>query len=124
MKVNFYKHLNGEPPTGLQKKRLKKNEEKEKRVTELIIAEEALRSNQRQLRDIIEFLPDATLAIDKEKNVIIWNKAMEKMTSIPASEMIGKGEYAYTIPFYGEARPLLMDLVFLDDEEIKTIHSG
>jgi diguanylate cyclase (GGDEF)-like protein/PAS domain S-box-containing protein len=80
--------------------------------------------NQRQLTDIIEFLPDATLAIDKEKCVIIWNRAMEKMTCIPASEMIGKGNYTYTFPFYGEARPLLMDLVFLDDEEIKTIHSG
>ena len=81
-------------------------------------AEEELRANQRQLTDIIEFLPDATLAIDKEGHVIIWNKAIEKMTGIPAAEMIGKGDYAYTIPFYGEARPQLMDLIFEDREEI------
>jgi diguanylate cyclase (GGDEF)-like protein/PAS domain S-box-containing protein/putative nucleotidyltransferase with HDIG domain len=89
-------------------------------ITESKQAEEVIQSNQNQLTDIIEFLPDATLAIDKERRVIIWNKAIEKMTSIPASEMIGKSDYVYTIPFYGEARPHLMDLVFLDDDEIST----
>jgi PAS domain S-box-containing protein len=81
-------------------------------------AEEALGANERQLTDLIEFLPDATLAIDKEGRVIIWNKAIEEMTGIPAEEIRGKGNYAYAIPFYGEARPQLMDLVFADHEEI------
>jgi diguanylate cyclase (GGDEF)-like protein/PAS domain S-box-containing protein len=116
----FYRQLFEELPIGQPEKKLKENEEKEKRASELITAEEALGSNQRQLRDIIEFLPDATLAIDKEKRVIIWNKAIEKMTCIPAMDMIGKGDYTYTIPFYGKAQPQLMDLVFLDDEEIAT----
>jgi signal transduction histidine kinase/ActR/RegA family two-component response regulator len=66
------------------------------------------------LTDIIKFLPYATLAIDKEKRIIIWNKAIEKMTGVPAAEMIGKGDYAYSIPFYGEARPQLMDLILMD----------
>jgi two-component system, cell cycle sensor histidine kinase and response regulator CckA len=87
-------------------------------ITERKRAEEALRENRRQLTDIIEFLPDATLAIDKEGRVIIWNKAIEKMTGIPAAEMVGKCDCAYAIPFYGEARPTLMDLVFADREEI------
>ncbi|MEI7639385.1 MAG: MASE3 domain-containing protein, partial [Syntrophus sp. (in: bacteria)] len=84
----------------------------------LKLSEKALRESQQQLTDIIEFLPDATLAIDKEGRVIIWNKAIEKMTGVPAAEMIGKGDYAYTIPFYGEARPQLMDLVFDNHDEI------
>ncbi|MDP3286132.1 MAG: PAS domain S-box protein, partial [Desulfobacterales bacterium] len=88
------------------------SEEGRKRV------EDALRKNQRQLTDIIEFLPDATFAIDKQRRVIIWNKAIEKMTGVSASEMIGQGDYAYTIPFYGEARPQLMDLVFKHQDEI------
>ncbi|MCX6268638.1 MAG: PAS domain S-box protein [Bacteroidetes bacterium] len=71
-----------------------------------------------QLSDIIDFLPNATLAIDNEKRIIIWNKAIANMTGIPAEQMIGKGGYAYTIPFYGEARPQLMDMVFLDSDEI------
>ncbi|HZK60536.1 MAG TPA: PAS domain S-box protein [Anaerovoracaceae bacterium] len=98
-------------------------------VTERKKAEDALQMKHRQLTDIIDFLPNATLAIDQEKRVIIWNKAIEKMTGIPAAEMIGKGDHAYTIPFYGKARPQLMDLLFLRDEELvtqypKIIHEG
>ncbi|NVN93921.1 MAG: PAS domain S-box protein [Bacteroidetes bacterium] len=81
-------------------------------------SENLLRDKQRQLADIVEFLPDATLGIDKEKRIIIWNKAIVEMTGIQASEMIGKGNYAYTIPFYGEARPQLMDLVFENNTEV------
>jgi len=87
-------------------------------ITERKNAEEALQSSRRQLSDIIDFLPDATLAIDKERRVIIWNKAIEIMTGIPAAEMIGKGKYAYSIPFYGKPRTLLLDLCFSDDKEI------
>ncbi|MEI7671954.1 MAG: PAS domain S-box protein, partial [Deltaproteobacteria bacterium] len=87
-------------------------------ITERKQAEAALQANRKRLADIIEFLPDATLAIDKERRVIIWNKAIEEMTGIPATEMIGKNDYAYTIPFYGEARPQLMDLLFDDHDEI------
>ena len=81
-------------------------------------AHDFLQQSRQQLADIIDFLPDATLAIDKGGQVIIWNKAIEKMTGIGAQEMIGKGNYAYTIPFYGDARPQLMDLVFGKQEKV------
>ncbi|MEI8216516.1 MAG: PAS domain S-box protein [Eubacteriales bacterium] len=87
-------------------------------ITDRVNSAEKLQSKQKELMDIIEFLPDATLGIDMEKRVIIWNKAIEKMTGIAAPEMIGKGEYAYTIPFYGDARPQLMDLVLDYNEEV------
>jgi len=87
-------------------------------------ATEALQSNRRKLKDIIDFLPDATLAIDMERRVIIWNKAIEKMTGISASQMIGKGDYAYSIPFYGEAKPQLLDLVFQDNQDIENRYSN
>jgi PAS domain S-box-containing protein len=87
-------------------------------ITKRKQTENALSENRKQLKDIINFLPDATLAIDKEKRVIIWNRAIEEMTGVPAEEMIGKGEYAYTIPFYGEPKPQLMDLVFEYSEDI------
>jgi diguanylate cyclase (GGDEF)-like protein/PAS domain S-box-containing protein/putative nucleotidyltransferase with HDIG domain len=94
-----------------------------KDITEYKHVENALRLLHRQLFDIIDFLPDATSGIDCDRRIIIWNKAMEKMTGIPAAEMMGKGDYAYTVPFYGERRPQLMDLVFLDDAEIATKYS-
>ena len=80
--------------------------------------EYARRETEQRMSDIIDFLPDATMAIDKDKRVIIWNRGIEEMTSIPAEEMLGKGEYAYTIPFYGVARPQLMDLFWEPEHEI------
>ena len=50
--------------------------------------------------------------IDGEGHVIAWNRAIEEMTGITAEEMLGKGDYEYAIPFYGERRPFLVDLVF------------
>jgi len=88
------------------------------RTAELSRLNEALRGSERRLSSVIEFLPDATLAIDSEKRVIIWNRAMEMMTGIPAGEMIGKGDYAYTVPFYGVARPQLMDLFWWPEHEV------
>ena len=84
--------------------------------------EEDLKVERKRLADIIEFLPDPTLAIDEERRVILWNKALEIMTGIPATEMIGKGDYAYAIPLYGEARQQLIDLIFEDSQEIKALY--
>ncbi|MFZ2641270.1 MAG: PAS domain S-box protein [Verrucomicrobiia bacterium] len=92
-------------------------------ITERKQAEEALSAQQRQLIDIIEFLPDATLAIDKEGRVIIWNKAVEEMTGIPAAEMIGKAGYAHTMAFHEEAKPQLVDLALESHEEIVSRYS-
>ncbi len=44
---------------------------------------------------------------------------MEEMTGIHAEEMLGKGDYEYALPFYGERRPILIDLVHLPSEEIE-----
>jgi len=88
-------------------------------ITELKRAEEAIQESERRLTDIISFLPDATLVIDGEGKVIAWNRAIEEMTGVKAKEMLGKGDYEYAIPFYGERRPILIDLVLLPDEEFE-----
>jgi PAS domain S-box-containing protein len=79
----------------------------------------ALRESKRGLADIIEFLPDATFVIDRQGIVIAWNRAMEEMTGVSKDEMIGQGDHAYTIPFYGERRKQLLDLIDMDDEELQ-----
>ena len=61
--------------------------------------------------DIIEFLPDATFVIDREKRIIAWNRACEEMTCVKREEVLGKGDYAYAEPFFGERRPILIDLL-------------
>lgn len=63
-------------------------------------------------REIIEFLPDATFVIDLDKKVIAWNRAMEVMTGTPKEEILGQGDYAYAVPFYGTRTPMLVDLLW------------
>lgn len=86
-------------------------------ITEIKKAVDALRASERRLSEIIEFLPMATFVIDREGRVVAWNKAIERMTGVRAEEMIGKGNYEYALPFYGQRRPLLIDLVLLPPAE-------
>jgi len=90
-----------------------------KDITKRKQAEEALRESERRLADIIDFLPDATLAIDRQGKVIAWNRAIEEMTGVNAEDMLGKGDYEYAVPFYGVRRPILADLVLKPDKEIE-----
>ena len=63
------------------------------------------------LQDFVEFLPDGTFAVDTDGRVIAWNRALEAMTGVPRSEMLGRGDGAYSEAFYGRRRPLLIDLI-------------
>jgi len=87
-------------------------------------AEHQRTESEKRLLDIINFLPDATFAIDKSGHVISWNRAMEEMTGRTAGEMLGKGEYEYAVPFYGMRRPILIDLVFSSPGEIEKKYSS
>lgn len=86
-------------------------------ITKSKKAEQELVSSKQRLSDIIDFLPDATFAIDKKGIVIAWNHAIEEMTGVQKSEIIGKGDYLYSIPFYGEQRPVLIDFLYKNWEE-------
>lgn len=86
-------------------------------ITQRKKAEEALQIAHQKLLGIIEFLPDATLVIDNERRVIAWNKAIEIMTGIPKEDILGRGDHAYAVPFYGDTRPMLIDMVFETDVE-------
>ena len=83
---------------------------------------EMLQQAYQRVDQILEFLPDATFVIDRAGVVIAWNRAIEEMTGIPKAEMLGKGNREYALPFYGERRPLLIDFVFLGDEEFERAH--
>ena len=79
--------------------------------TEQKRAEEIVKNSEQRLGQIIDFLPDPTWVIDSEGKVVTWNQAMENLTGIAAEDMVGKGNYEYALPFYGERRPTLVDLV-------------
>jgi DNA-binding response OmpR family regulator/DNA-binding CsgD family transcriptional regulator len=81
--------------------------------------EEALLESEQRLSDIINFLPDATFALNHEGKIIAWNQAIEEMTGEKAEDMLGKGDYEYSLPFYGIRRPMLINFVFRHDDEIE-----
>jgi len=85
---------------------------------------ERLQTAHQQLQDIIEFLPDATFVVDRDKRVIAWNLATERMTGVSKAEILGKGDYAYAVPFYGRPRPMLVDLVVGGDPGVEWQYQG
>jgi PAS domain S-box-containing protein len=88
----------------------KKRQELEAEIAERRRVETALQDTEKKLSEIIDFLPDATFAIDLNGKVIAWNRAIEVMTGIKAGDMLGKGDNEYSLPFYGDRRPILIDL--------------
>lgn len=79
-----------------------------------------MKAEGQKFRDaIIEFLPDATFVIDLEGKVIMWNSAMEMLTSIPRDSILGKGDYEYALPFYKQRRPMLANLIFMPEIDIE-----
>ena len=79
-------------------------------VTERLKTERQLRAMQHRLASVIDFLPDATFVVDRDGVVTMWNRAIEEMTGVQATEMIGFGDCEYALPFYGEKRPILIDI--------------
>jgi|GEM_PF-253087 len=79
-------------------------------VTEQRLAMETLLNSERRLADLISFLPDPAFAVDVHGKVIAWTRAMEELTGVRSEDIMGRGDYEYALPFYGQRRPVLVDL--------------
>lgn len=78
----------------------------ERRETRTLLLE----SNNR-LSNILAALPYATFAIDLDHQVIAWNRMMEELTGVYESEMIGRGDFYYSLLLHGASEPGLIDLI-------------
>lgn len=58
---------------------------------------------------LMDHLSVATFVLDLNGKVIIWNRACERLTGVPASEVLGKSDHWQA--FYDHPRPTLADLV-------------
>lgn len=83
-----------------------------------------LARSEQQLLDIIEFLPDATFAIDRQGKIIAWNRALEILTGLPKASMLNRGNYEYSQPFYGDRRPMLAGLIIQGDQHSIQTYPG
>lgn len=93
-------------------------EELRNQFEEVQNSREALATANQKLMTIIDFLPDATFVIDRDKRVIAWNRALEKMTGVGKEEVIGKGDSAYSLSFYGTPAPMLVDFLIQDNQNM------
>ena len=88
-------------------------------ITQRKRAEDTLRDAHERLANIVEFLPDATFVVDKDKRVVAWNRACEIMTGVKKEAVLGQGDYAYAKQFFGERSPVLIDLLDMPISEIE-----
>ncbi len=87
-------------------------------ITEQKELRSKLNATDRELSDIIEFLPDPTFVTDQSHQVIGWNRAMEEFTGVKREVIIGTDRYAEVLHQEKGQMPLLIDLLDLTGEEI------
>ena len=102
------KHSNENQKTEIQAlrlrlKELEKSESKRKQV------EKALIETDQRLYSIIEGSPIPAFMIGKDHKIIYWNKALEELSRIKASEVIGTRQQWRA--FYNTKRPCMADLL-------------
>jgi PAS domain S-box-containing protein len=112
--ADFYLQKGGEPVSQFTELAHKIRQAIQQRL-----AEATIRNHERRETDILNFLPDATFAIDNTGTVIAWNHAMETMTGIKPSEILGKNNYEYSYWLYHERRPMLIDLILAPDDQFE-----
>jgi CheY-like chemotaxis protein len=63
------------------------------------------------LIETVQTLDNPVFAVDKTGTIIAWNHALEQLTGVLSSAMIGKGNREYAYPFYGKPTPMLIDQI-------------
>ena len=104
--ADFYLQKGGEPKTQFAELEYNLLHAIERRK-----AQEELKESRQLMANIIDFLPDATFAINRENVVISWNRRMEKITGVPAADIIGRTGYREALARFNENRIPLIDVV-------------
>ena len=91
-------------------------------ITERKAMEEALSESRQLFADIISFLPDPTFVIDAEGKVLAWNRAIEQLSGVSSADIIGKGDYEYSLWLYGKRRPVMINLVQNPDKDYARVN--
>ncbi len=87
-------------------------------------AEEALRASEKRLSQIIDGTSIPTFVIDDNHVTTHYNRAMENLTSISATEIIGTKKQ--WLAFYASERPVMADLIVdgASEKEIIRLYGG
>jgi len=86
-------------------------------------AEEALLNSEQKLKAVLYNSPIPQFVIDRDHQVVYWNNALEEITRIRASEIIGTNQHWRA--FYSAKRSCLADLMVDGDiERIPELYQG
>lgn len=89
-------------------------------ITDRIVAEDRLRESEAILHDVVDGSPVPTFVIGRDHSVVYWNRALEKISGVPASQV--GGTRSHWRAFYPQARPCLCDLVLEEDEDALSLY--
>ncbi len=84
-------------------------------ITDRKQAEEKLKDSEQLLQSIIQGYPIPAFMIGKDHRVIHWNRALEEVSGIGASTVIGTSQHWRA--FYREERPCMADMLVDEDRE-------
>ncbi len=82
-------------------------------------AEAMLLEQKRFVEEVIEKSAVAAFVLDRDHKVVLWNRACEELTGVPAERMIGTSDHWK--PFYPEERLTLADII-LDNRQELVLH--
>jgi PAS domain S-box-containing protein len=89
-----------------------------KDITDVNKLKNELHIKQSRLNEIVEFLPHPTFIVDRDKNILVWNKALEEFTGLKREDMIGKYGMRRTADASDAYRPLLIDFLDKSPDEL------
>lgn len=92
-------------------------EELRQQLLESETTREALADAHQQMEAIFNFLPDPSFVVDTDGRVTMWNRSIEELTGVRAREILGKTNRAYAVPFFGDRRPMLIDMALGGKED-------
>jgi PAS domain S-box-containing protein len=85
------------------------DEEMQAQFDELKYGQDALRTSEKKLQGIVHGSPIPQFVIDKNHQVISWNRALEQYSGVKAEDVIGTNQQWKA--FYPEERPCMADLL-------------
>lgn len=83
------------------------------RIKEREAWQEKLLREKKTIDGIIEGSPIPSFVINKDRQVILWNRACVELTGCPAEEMLGTDQHYKS--FYSIKRPMVVDLIVDND---------
>jgi len=76
------------------------------------------------MQDILACIPDPVVIVDSKNIVLAWNAAMEQLTGVQKTSVIGRNDCDHLFPFYDPARPALFSLFDASDVELNRYYPG